>query len=285
MKLRIKYTTTSPVSHIGETASTGSYFQTVQTDMGRLPIITGNSVRGILRDNAAKKLLDTLGVKVNKETFNVLFSGGNVSGTMKNDVAKAKAVREHFPAVSIFGGGLGDMIMSGKIMVGNLYPLTVETHMKLGEDFTDKSWKSLIDEMEFTRTDDGKEDTLAEYMTDCSEEKKAKASTQMRYSVQYMAVGTEFIQDIYIFENVTDLELGALYSAFAEWFCLPRLGGMANKGFGFFDAVTDFGISVTNSRVSVDKNARSYINKYVNFIKSEGDTHLHILGGGKNGKT
>ena len=85
-KLQIKYIMTAPVSHIGETASTGSYFQTIKTASGRLPIITANSVRGILRDSGAKFFLDRLGCKVDKEIFHILFSGGNLNGTMKNDV-------------------------------------------------------------------------------------------------------------------------------------------------------------------------------------------------------
>lgn len=286
MKLRIKYTTTAPVSHIGETASTGSYFQTIKTSNGRLPIITANSVRGTLRDNGAKYLLNTLGIiKVSKEIFNVLFSGGNLNGTMKNDVAKAKSVREHFPFVSLFGGGLGDMIMAGKMIVGNLYPLVKETYEMLGEKMTEVSWKNLIDEIEFTRTDDGKDDILAGYMTDPEEDKKAKASTQMRFAVQYMAEGTEFVQDIYFFNNATDLEMGAFYSALAEWFKLPKLGGMSSKGFGIFNAVVgDNLISVNNGEVAISKEVEQLINLYSDFIKSEGAEYINILGSGKNAK-
>ncbi len=285
MKLRIKYTATAPISHIGETASTGSYFQTIKTSNGRLPIITANSVRGTLRDNGAKYLLDALGIKVNKEIFNVLFSGGNLNGTMKNDVFKAKSVREHFPFVSLFGGGLGDMIMAGKMIVGNLYPLTSETYEMLNEPMTDISWKNLIDEIEFTRTDDGKDDILAEYMTDPGEDKKAKASTQMRFAVQYMAEGTEFVQDIYFFDNVTDLEMGAFYSAMTEWFKLPKLGGMSSKGFGTFNAaVGDNLISVNNGEVAISKEVERLISLYMDFIKSEGAERIGILGSGKNGK-
>lgn len=283
MKMRIKYKMLAPVSHIGETASTGSYFQTIKTSEGRLPIITGNAVRGILRDKAAILLLDTIDTKVSKEAFNVLFSGGNINGTMKNDVAKTRAVREHFPAVSLFGGGLGDMIMSGKIFVGNLYPLVAETFQSLGEEYTDISWKNLIDEIEFTRTDDSKDDKIAEYMTDPDEEKKAKASTQMRFSVQYMAKGTVFVQDIHISETATDLEKGALYSAFVEWFKAPYLGGMAAKGFGKFDAETD-GISVKNGSIKVSDSVQKLIDAYIEFIKSEGAEHIELLESGKNGK-
>lgn len=283
MKLKIKYTMTAPVSHIGETASTGSYFQTIKTANGRIPIITANSVRGIIRDNGAKYLLDNIGAKVGKEAFNVLFSGGNLNGTMKNDVAKAKNVRQHFPFVSLLGAGLGDMIMAGKIAVGNLYPICNETYEMLEEDYPDISWKNMIEEIEFTRTDDGKDDVLAEYITNLDEEKIAKASTQMRFAVQYMAEGTKFAQDIYLFDNVTDLEKGALYSALVEWFKLPRLGGMSSKGFGFFDATTDFGINVKGGKVTVNDEVQNLIDRYRDFIKSQGSEFLNLLES-KNGK-
>ena len=284
MKIRIKYTATSPISHIGETASTGSYFQTIKTADGRLPIITGNSVRGTLRDFGAKHLLERLGTKVDKEIFHILFSGGNLNGTMKNDVEKAKNVREHFPLISLLGGGLGDMIMSGKFCVGNLYPICKETCISLNEDFTEVSWKNLIDEIEFTRTDDGKDDTLSGYISDPEEEKKAKASTQMRYSVQYMAKGTEFVQDVYFNENVTNLELGAFFSALCDWFRKPMLGGMASKGFGNFDAeikIDDDFISTTNGEVEIPEKTAKLIEEYDQFIDSEGAEFLSLLRSGK----
>lgn len=285
-KMRIKYTTTAPVSHIGETASVGSYFQTIKTASGRLPVITGNSVRGTLRDCGAKILLDTLAAKVGKEEFNVLFSGGNLNGTTKNDVGKAKTVRRKIPFISLFGGGLGDMIMSGKMSVGMLYPLTLETYEMLGEEYTDISWKHLIDEIEFTRTDDGKEDVLADYMINPEEEKTAKASTQMRFSVQYLARGTVFVQDIYFAENTTDIEYGAFFAALKKWFERPILGGMSAKGFGTFDAVCDAGISVTNGVVTANKEVVTIINQYIDYIGQQGIDVLQLLssGGKKNGK-
>lgn len=284
-KLRIKYKMLSPVSHIGEVASVGSYFQTIKTDSGRLPIITANSVRGILRDNGAKFILDTLGCKVDKEIFHVLFSGGNLSGSVKMDVGRAKEVRHHFPFISMFGGGLGDMIMSGKMAVGNLYPVCKEADRITGI-YSEISWKNLIDEIEFTRTDDGKEDNLANlYMTDPEAETKAAASTQMRYSVQYMAAGTEFVQEIILNDNVSLSEEAALYAAFAEWFKRPIIGGMANKGFGKFSAETDFGIKIKKSELIIDDNIMDLISEYTDFLTNEGTEYLYLLkAGGKNGK-
>lgn len=290
MKMRIKYKMLAPVSHIGETASTGSYFQTVLTAGGRVPVITGNSVRGQLRDSMAAHLLDTmsdgnlLGVKVSKDVFNILFSGGNINGSMKDDVEKAKNIRAHFPFISMMGGGLGDMIMAGKLICSFAYPVCTETESITGIE-SDVSWHSLIDEMEFTRTDDGKDDRLADYMQDAGEEKSAKASTQMRYSVQYMAAGTEFVQDFIFLDGVTELELGAFYAGVHKWFETPRLGGMAAKGFGLFDAdFYDGEISVKNGNVSCSWTAKKNISTYENFIRTEGTKYLSLFDAKKEKK-
>ena len=141
--------------------------------------------------------------------------------------------------------------MAGKLICSFAYPVCKETEIITGIE-SDISWHSLIDEMEFTRTDDGKDDRLAEYMQDAGEEKTAKSSTQMRYSVQYMAAGTEFVQNFIFLDGVTDLELGAFYAGLRRWFAVPRLGGMAAKGFGLFDAkLCGEEFSVKNGAVSI----------------------------------
>lgn len=285
----IHYTLTAPVSHIGETASTGSYFQTINTAAGRLPIITGNSVRGILRDKLADHLLNAIGQPVDKETFNVLYSGGNISGSTKNDVARAKLIRQHFPMMSLLGGGLGTMIMSGQLVSGFCYPLCRES-----EPFTGIasriSWHDLIDDIEFTRMDDGKDDTNIERITDIEEEKKAKASTQMRFSVQYLSAGTELVQRLTLVDGSTDLEQAALLTAIAEWFRIPTLGGMRSKGFGSFAATVasdDIKISVDNSStVAMSETATASIAQYAQHIEDDAPADwLYLLkGGGNNGK-
>lgn len=284
MKKRMQYKMLAPVSHIGETASTGSYFQTVLTAEGRVPVITGNSVRGQLRDCMAVHLLDMLRCKVGKDTFNILFSGGNINGTMKDDVEKAKKVREHFPSISLLGGGLGDMIMSGKLLCSFAYPICFETESITGEPGA-VSWHNLIDEMEFTRMDDGKNDKTASYMLDSEEEKTAKACTQMRFGVQYMAAGTEFVQDFVFLNGITDLELGAFYAGVAKWFETPKLGGMSAKGFGIFDAVLENGeISVEKGKITIREDVREKIEQYEQLIRKEGTEYISLFDVKKGGK-
>lgn len=266
-KIKVKYTMTAPVSHIGQTASVGAYFNTQLTAYGEIPTITGNSVRGILRDFGAKKVLDAYGKKVDKETFNVLFSGGNINGTTKNDVGRATEVRRHFPNISLLGAGLGTMIMGGNLDVKFLMPVCTESVPVTHID-SDVSWHNLMGEIEFTRMDDTKDDLKLKYLENVEEEKKAKASTQMRMSVQYMALGTQFVHEMYLLDSANEMEEAALYAAMAEWFKIPTLGGMCSKGFGFFDAESEE-ISVIDGKITMSDRVKALIGKYEDFLAAE----------------
>lgn len=281
-KWNIRYTLTAPLSHIGETASTGSYFQTILTNNGRLPVITANAIRGKIRDSGAKYFLDTIGTKVDKEIFHVLFSGGNLSGTMKNDIEKARKAREMFPLISLLGSGLGDIILQGKMNLTFAYPICQES-----EDITKIestiSWHSLIEEIEFTRMDDSKKDDMSAYITDIEAESVGKASTQMRYSVQYIAAGTEFVQTLLLADNISTIERGALLSAIVEWFQSPTLGGMASKGFGYFDADVEKGhMSVKDGVIKICQEYAEDIAAYNEFLSTNKfEPYFYLLKGGK----
>lgn len=289
MRIDIRYSMTAPISHIGETASTGAYFNMIQTSVGRLPVITGNSIRGQIRDAGAGELLDRIGSKVDKEVFHVLFSGGNVSATMKDDMGRADAVRKSFPLISLLGGALGTMIMSGKLLCGFAYPICSETETLIGISAR-CSWHDLIDEIEFTRTDDAKNDKLANaYIEDTDAETSGQASQQMRYAVQYMAAGTEFFQQLVILPGTTKLELGSLLSALEYWWrCAPRLGGMSAKGFGMFDACASLdgveAIRVNCGRVTASDDAKRLIEHYRECTMNCADDFALLKGAQKGGK-
>lgn len=265
--ITVKYTFVAPVSHIGESSGVGSYFQALTTSCGKIPTITGNSVRGILRDRAAEQLMDAAGVKVNIDVFDILFSGGNISGSTKNDIERAKQIREHFPFISMFGGALGTMMMSGNFSVGFLYPICKEAE-PITNTKASTSWHNWIDDIEFTRMDDSKDYKKSGYIENHEEERKAKASTQMRTNVQYISPGAQFLQRIDISSGATELEVAALYSALYRWFQEPYLGGMKSKGFGRFDAESD-GISVTDGVVECDDYVKKMIEKYEKFLQED----------------
>lgn len=263
IRLDGKITLLAPLSHIGESLGVDSYLST-DTIIGsdgqpvECFLYSGNSFRGILRDMAAKYLLDKLGgVAVPIDTFHLLFSGGSIGGTQTLDIDQARAYRKMLPAFSIFGGGVGNQIMEGKLKIGSMYPLVAECQRVIPEKYRDPrapSWKKWTYEKSYTRRDDSKQENLRKYITDTdgllpgpkqqglllghpgeSVEPKKKEkdgpATQMRYTVELLAAGAIMYQRVYL-QDLSDLELGAFVSALHEFQKASIIGGKGGTGHG-----------------------------------------------------
>lgn len=264
----------APLSHIGESLGIDSY---LATDMIIGPdgkpvecfLYSGNSFRGILRDCAAKYLLNKLGrFAVPLEVFHLLFSGGSIGGEQSIDIDQARLYRKLLPAFSIFGGGVGNQIMEGKLKIGSMYPLVAECQRVLPEYLRDAnapSWKHWTYEKSYTRRDDSKQENLRVYIaenqvenssllsagkqetllgdgadktstkevkTDTKKKKeKDGPATQMRYTVEVLAAGAMMYQRVFL-QDMTMLEFGAFISALDEFSQTPFLGGKSGTGHG-----------------------------------------------------
>jgi len=249
------YTLKQPLSHIGESESTETFLNTVRVLCSDKPVevfvYTGNAIRGAWRDAGAAYLLDRLGeIQVPKKMFHILFSGGAISGDQKIDVEQAKTMRAMLPFVSIFGGGIGNQILSGKIVQTFAFPVCAETIGIIpdgidGVDYGARatSWRKMTDEISFTRKDDSKDLLGDRYIArefklldgDADEKKKKdEPATQMRYTAECMIPGVQLWHSLNITCN--EVELGALVASIHQWAKKPYLGGMSGKGFGLVDA-------------------------------------------------
>jgi CRISPR/Cas system-associated protein Cas7 (RAMP superfamily) len=90
IKKNIVYTALSPLSHNGdETLSTTAPFrrQTVlfNNEIIEIPVISGNSIRGIWRRLGAKYLIEKIGLKeeeISAELYHKLFTGGSLNSSV-----------------------------------------------------------------------------------------------------------------------------------------------------------------------------------------------------------
>lgn len=235
-KIEFFYKLLSPLSHIGESSGTESFLNTqrilVDKKIEEIFSYSGNAIRGQLRDCASRYFLNLLNEKVSLDLFYLLFSGGSISGEQSLDVEKAKQLRKLIPIVSVFGGGIGNAILSGKMNVSDAYILCKECKQLLPESLKEQcslSYKELTDERSFTRFDDIKNVKLQEYTE--TEESKKKEAVQMRYTVETIVPSSQFYSMI-LCEDMSDIELGCLLSAIYEFAKAPYLGGKKNIGFG-----------------------------------------------------
>lgn len=239
----------STLSHKGESSGPDSLLSRVTVvnedyEPVQVFVYSGNAFRGMLRDLAAEYMIERLSIeKMGLELFYLLWSGGAIGGDQTIDIDQARRFRQVIPMISLFGGGIGNQLMGGKMAVGSFYPVCGECSGILPKHVfrrDDATWHAFVNELSFNRTDDAKNERLRERFiapnleTPALTGDKAKSDRkpqQMRYTEELMAGGVRFYQRL-DFIHVTDLELGVFVSALHEWQKHPYLGGEKRKGDG-----------------------------------------------------
>lgn len=237
----------SPLSHISEAISTHSYLvqEPILQEDGSIEEVfcySGNAWRGQLRDACAKYMLDKLNIQLPIDSFHLLFSGGKIGGDQVVDIEAAKILRRNVPMISLFGGGVGNQILAGKMRVRNCYPICKETIRLLPQLYSEEAlnytYKEMTHEKSFTRMDDSKNDLNDKYIADEPEEKDPKekkkgVTEQMRMTSELVNAGVRLHTAIDML-NITEIEIGAIIGGLTEIFKSPHMGGQSNKGHGRF---------------------------------------------------
>ncbi|MFZ5687857.1 MAG: hypothetical protein ACOY9Y_06655 [Bacillota bacterium] len=266
IRLDGKITLLSPLSHIGESIGPDSYLsQDVIIGPDGRPVecflYSGNAFRGHLRDLAATYMTEKLGgLRYNPSVFYLLFSGGSLGGDQSVDIDQARMYRRNVPMLSVFGGGVGNQILTGKIKVGAMYPLVAECQRILPSHLRQDdapSWRQWTFEKSFTRMDDAKNENLRKHLagaendgllgtteqqallpgeasTNEKKKKKDEPPQQMRYTIEMLAAGSVLYQRIDLCD-MNDLELGAFVSALVEFSKHPYIGGKSGTGHGLVE--------------------------------------------------
>lgn len=243
-KFNSVYTLKAPLSHQAvDPNSVVKKLNTVTlrngTEIEQVFAYSGNALRGGWRDQGTKYMLNQWRhLKLPQKAFNLLFTGGNLSGNQVIDVARAQAIRHYFPLLSLLGGAIGNQILAGKITQTFAYPVCAETTAIVPPDLDSIdyqaqkiSWRRMTEDKQFIRMDDSKQ-PLATYLDKTTVDKRAK-DAQMLYGIEYLIPNTQLWHSLET--DCTELELGALVSCFAEWAKTPYLGGMSAQGFGLCD--------------------------------------------------
>jgi CRISPR type IV-associated protein Csf2 len=258
-------TALSSISHGGEHAGTVAYLRRekiVQPDgtVADVPIIAGNSLRGILRDHAADVFWRSLGSPpLPLPVFHLLWSGGALAKTGSAHVLGARQlaqVRDLVPVVSLFGGSGAGKIIEGRLQVGKLVPVCAETAHLMPDAVVGEQPRSiweLLQVEEFTRRDDAKRDQLhtaingldpaalpsgQSVLLEIAEHQPAvedagdTPAQQMRYGVETLAAGTRLHWWVRL-ADVTDVECALFAAALGSWVAAgAHIGGRSATGHG-----------------------------------------------------
>lgn len=261
-KIETVFTLLSPLSHIGESVGPNSFLSTqdmldAEGNPTEVFVYSGNALRGMWRDTGAQYLLNKLGngttLQIPLELFYLFFSGGAIGGDQSIDIDQARRIRDQIPHLSIFGGGVGNMLLPGKLSVGEALPVCRElAHIIPDETAGSKetSWRQMTTEISYSRKDDAKDDLLRPYLQDGQplqiegqqmtllpdpeqEKKKEKKEKpqQMRYTMEVFCRGAVMWQETF-FRDMNEIELGAFVASIVEWSKNPCIGGQNRIGMG-----------------------------------------------------
>jgi hypothetical protein len=193
-----------------------------------VPVVSGNSLRGHLRDLLAQDFLDRLSengdpVQVSDTLSNALYAGGSLersAGPGKLNRRLIHDIRDNIPPLSLLGTAISDQLIEGRVDVGQLLPVALETNGYTGRN-AEKSVFEFVDETFYTRQDDrvgGQQDD--------------EDAQQMKFDVQVLVPGTRLHHDLTLRSGHTDLDAACLGHAFDLFAERPVIGGMAARGHG-----------------------------------------------------
>jgi CRISPR type IV-associated protein Csf2 len=161
-----------------------------------IPVISGNSIRGKIRDLAAIDILtkkDGVKVQVDADSFNLLFSGGSLEsvGDKNLDIEMVRKMREDIPMISVLGCSVGNIILPGKVDIGKMIPICKETLHLIPEKFHGDGEKKTIWEycqVEMnTRKDDTKDENKREYIKPEDINSELSGGQMMYYTETFIA--------------------------------------------------------------------------------------------------
>lgn len=232
-------TARSPISHRAETIGTTSLLRRTKVigpdgTVELVPIISGNSLRGVLRRLGEELLRDVLRYEgqLPLAVAHALRNGGAITRTSAEAVTgrRLRELRAAVPQLSVFGAAIGSAPISGCLRVGHVVPVVEEARPMLTGTYE----RVLPSRFEV--------EALESYshLTDADNPAAADGddggSLLMRYEVETLVPGTRL-------ESWAALDRGsALDHAFAadvlgEFVSRGWLGGRVGIGHGLVDTV------------------------------------------------
>lgn len=237
-----RYEAKQPVSH-GADTSTGivQRLRTQKVDVvdpatgerytEDVPVISGNSLRGQLRDLLATDFLERISpddgpLELQDLLFNTFYSGGTLqreAGPSKIKRRMIENIREHIPMLSLLGSAAGSQLFDGRLDMGQLWPVCMETRHLTGVESDRPVYGAFVDSTFYTRSDDREGGRQGD-----------EAVQQMRYRVHVLVPGTPF-HHVMALRGASEIERSCLGHAFDLFDRQPTIGGMSARGHGLVE--------------------------------------------------
>lgn len=204
----------------------------------RVPYISGNSLRHMIRAGGARYAIEALGIgdgDLSKGMVDLLFSGGGLSkGGSAVNLSKARELERLFPLLSVMGYGAGNTMTQAKLRMNNMHLVCQENRFRMPVALLDhphalrlRAAATRVDEFG-TRHESTRDPSIARLLpteqraliegersakaSDKGASEKVKDTAQMIYEFETIQPGARFWCQL-SYRDLSDLEIGALQSA------------------------------------------------------------------------
>jgi hypothetical protein len=191
-----------------------------------IPVISGNSIRGVLRRLIMADMLERLDYTLeNIKVYHILFSGGSLESVESDagylNLETRRKIRETLPPLSLLGTSMGNQMPSGKLEVDFALPICSELAGFLpAQHRSPRSIYEMQDHDFTTRRDDLRADR-----------EEGERAVQMKVDFEILIPGTRF-HHRFALKDATDIERAAFGQMLALWNARSHIGGKSAIGFG-----------------------------------------------------
>ena len=212
-------------------------------DIRHIPVISGNAIRHkLIREPGAKFVIDAcnLAGKMNIDQLNYFFNGGSlVESSVSCNIRKIANMQTILPLYRLLGGCLKNQVVAGSLNVHRGMLICRENADRINSILTDDCAidsaifpaERFIDQYQYTRGDANKMKDVDFFaaVDELSTGEAKDKSNLMIFNGQTIVAGAMFYLG-FVLNNVSDLELGALFDSLTRW--NGFLGGQGSRGHG-----------------------------------------------------
>jgi hypothetical protein len=225
----------SPIQHGGD-EKTGStpvlrsltHWDSATGQHVRLPMFSGNAIRGIMRRLLMRDMCERLSYEVKSpKMHHALYTGGVLEGTDEAagfiDLAFRTQVRDTIPPLALLGSAVGNQMIQGCLRVDHALPICREYAALLPhvEDARkEQSIRTFTDVAFATRRDDLRAERGAD-----------EQAQQMKVEFEVFISGTAF-SHAWTLAWASDVEASCLGHGIGLLASLPYVGGKSSSGYG-----------------------------------------------------
>ncbi len=210
---------------------TGETSLSFRRTFDRIPYVSGNSIRGILRRLVMRDFCNRVGItSLEKNMYHQLFTGGNITdSTAYEDIEHREKYIAMCPMIGLFGSAIGNMTIEGDLKVGGARPLCQE------HGTGDISFWEMLSVDFGTRRDDSKLEDEIEIVSKTED----KQTNQMKYGYEVFVKGTKF-SHVFVCVANNDLIKSAFWHMLDLFRARPFIGGSSAVGNGQISMDYDF---------------------------------------------